>query len=93
MQDSELLFSLANAGAEPAWLVRMPDYLRAVKPADMPAQAAEMCGFIAGLLAPDALVDAALLPVRDVCVTIVPSAQFSGLRELDLMRQCGQGPH
>ena len=102
MQDAEQHFSLANAGAEQAWLVRMPEFLRAVTPADLPvrevstdlpAQAAEMCGFIADLLAPGALVDAALPPVRDVCVTIVQSAQLSGLLELDWMRQRGQAPH
>lgn len=32
MQHSELHFSLANAGAERAWLVRMPHFLRAVTP-------------------------------------------------------------
>jgi hypothetical protein len=102
MQDSELHFSLANADAEQAWLVRMPNFLRALTPADLlvrevpadlPAQAAEMCGFVAGLLAPGALVDAALPAVRDVCVTIVQSSQLSGLLELDLMRQRGQARH
>lgn len=102
MQDSEMHFSLSNAGAEQAWLVRMPDFLRALTPAglpvrevpvDLPAQAAEMCGFVAGLLAPGALVDAALPAVRDVCVTIVQSSQLSGLLELDLMRQRGQARH
>ena len=102
MQDAEQHFSLANAGAEQAWLVRMPDFLRAVTPADLPVrevpadlpgQATEMCGFIASLLAPEALGDAALPAVRDVCVTIVQSAQLSGLLELDLMRQRGQASH
>lgn len=102
MQHSDLHFSLANAGAEQAWLVRMPDFLRAVTPADLsvrevpadlPAQAAETCGFIASLLAPGALVDAALPPVSDVCVTVVQSSQLSGLLELDLMRLRGQPRH
>ena len=95
VQDSELHFSLANAGAEPAWLVRTPDFLRAVTPPDLPAQAVEMYGFVAGLLAPGALVDAALPLVRDICVTTVPSAQLSGLLDLDLdlMRQRGQARH
>ena len=102
MQHSDLHFSLANAGAEQAWLVRMPDFLRAVTPADLsvrevpadlPAQAAETCGFIASLLAPGALVDAALPPVSDVCVTVVQSSQLSGLLELDLMRLRGQARH
>jgi hypothetical protein len=102
LQHSPMRLSLANGEDEETMVTTGPDYLRGIitpdllvkeVPADLMPVLVECLSVVASMFEPTALVDAALPPVRDVCVTVVQSEQFKGLLEVALGRLGGQAPH